>query len=217
MAHNVPTRTCYLQLLVRCVVPGLECPAVRFVRCTHCSSSLLRVSPVLHVYFVFGIWYFGQKVSQNESCRFLCNIQSNTMTPMTAPRARSRPHPGERCYDLRLWSIHVPCPSLGAPWRCQPGRAVISEASARTVSLRSDSRCWAIWYFVFAGGGRYNVYLRTQWVFLQAENTNTNTNTKYTCDTGQTRNKLLEQWVHLTHSRALEARYYASNCLKRSI
>ena len=25
---------------------------------------------------------------------------------------------------------------------------------------------------------------------------NTNTNTKYTCDTGQTRNKLLEQWVH---------------------
>jgi hypothetical protein len=27
-------------------------------------------------------------------------------------------------------------------------------------------------------------------------NTNTNTNTKYTCDTVQTRNKLLAQWVH---------------------
>ena len=35
-----------------------------------------------------------------------------------------------------------------------------------------------------------------------AENTNTNTNTKYTCDTGQTRNKLLEQWVHLTNHTA---------------
>ncbi len=30
-----------------------------------------------------------------------------------------------------------------------------------------------------------------------APRTNTNTNTKYTCDTGQTRNKLLAQWVHL--------------------
>ena len=30
-------------------------------------------------------------------------------------------------------------------------------------------------------------------------NTNTNTNTKYTCDTGQTRNTLLAQWVHLTN------------------
>ena len=30
------------------------------------------------------------------------------------------------------------------------------------------------------------------------QNTNTNTNTKYTCDTGQTRNKLLEQWVQTT-------------------
>jgi vacuolar protein 8 len=31
---------------------------------------------------------------------------------------------------------------------------------------------------------------------------NTNTNTKYTCDTGQTRNKLLAQWVHLTNHAA---------------
>ncbi len=30
----------------------------------------------------------------------------------------------------------------------------------------------------------------------QTRNTNTNTNTKYTCDT---RNKLLAQWVHLTN------------------
>ncbi len=37
---------------------------------------------------------------------------------------------------------------------------------------------------------------------LSRENTNTNTNTKYTCDTGQTRNKLLAQWVHLTNHAA---------------
>ena len=35
---------------------------------------------------------------------------------------------------------------------------------------------------------------------------NTNTNTKYTCDTGQTRNKLLEQWVHLTNHTAGHSR-----------
>ena len=35
---------------------------------------------------------------------------------------------------------------------------------------------------------------------------NTNTNTKYTCDTGQTRNKLLEQWVHLTVYKTLANR-----------
>jgi hypothetical protein len=29
-----------------------------------------------------------------------------------------------------------------------------------------------------------------------------NTNTKYTCDTGQTRNKLLAQWVHLPANHA---------------
>ena len=36
---------------------------------------------------------------------------------------------------------------------------------------------------------------------------------------GQTRNKLLEQWVHLTNhtAGALEARYYASSCLERSL
>ena len=33
-----------------------------------------------------------------------------------------------------------------------------------------------------------------------------NTNTKYTCDTGQTRNKLLEQWVHLTNHTAGHSR-----------
>ena len=37
-------------------------------------------------------------------------------------------------------------------------------------------------------------------------NTNTNTNTKYTCDTGQTRNKLLAQWVHLTNHAAGHSR-----------
>ena len=37
-------------------------------------------------------------------------------------------------------------------------------------------------------------------------NTNTNTNTKYTCDTGQTRNKLLELWVHLTNHTAGHSR-----------
>ena len=30
-----------------------------------------------------------------------------------------------------------------------------------------------------------------------------NTNTKYTCDTGQTRNKLLAQWVHLINRAAM--------------
>ena len=35
---------------------------------------------------------------------------------------------------------------------------------------------------------------------------NTNTNTKYTCDTGQTRNKLLEQWVHLQNHAAGHSR-----------
>ena len=35
---------------------------------------------------------------------------------------------------------------------------------------------------------------------------NTNTNTKYTCDTGQTRNKLLEHWVHLTNRSARYSR-----------
>jgi uncharacterized Zn-finger protein len=38
------------------------------------------------------------------------------------------------------------------------------------------------------------------------ENANTNTNTKYTCDTGQTRNKLLAQWVHLTNHAAGHSR-----------
>ena len=33
---------------------------------------------------------------------------------------------------------------------------------------------------------------------------NTNTNTKCTCGTGQARNKLLEQWVHLTNRAAVE-------------
>ncbi len=33
-------------------------------------------------------------------------------------------------------------------------------------------------------------------------NTNTNTNTKYICDTGQTRNKLLAQWVRTAHACA---------------
>jgi hypothetical protein len=35
---------------------------------------------------------------------------------------------------------------------------------------------------------------------------NTNTNTKYTCDTGQTRNKLLAQWGHLTNHAAGHSR-----------
>ena len=39
-----------------------------------------------------------------------------------------------------------------------------------------------------------------------AANTNTNTNTKYTCDTGQTRNKLLAQWVRLTNHAAGHSR-----------
>ena len=34
----------------------------------------------------------------------------------------------------------------------------------------------------------------------------TNTNTKYNCDTGQTRNKLLAQWVHLTYHAAGHSR-----------
>ena len=38
--------------------------------------------------------------------------------------------------------------------------------------------------------------------YALVRNTNTNTNTKYTCDTGQTRNKLLELWVHLTNHTA---------------
>ena len=55
---------------------------------------------------------------------------------------------------------------------------------------------------------------------------NTNTNTKYTCDTGQTLNKLLEQWVHLTnhtagHSRpgttVLKARENIGNMGARSV
>ncbi len=37
-------------------------------------------------------------------------------------------------------------------------------------------------------------------------NTNTNTNTKYTCDTGKTRNKMLAQWVHLTNHAAGHSR-----------
>jgi hypothetical protein len=37
-------------------------------------------------------------------------------------------------------------------------------------------------------------------------NTNTNTNTKYTCDTCQTRNKLLAQWVHLRNHAAGHSR-----------
>ena len=39
-------------------------------------------------------------------------------------------------------------------------------------------------------------------------NTNTNTNTKYTCDTGQARNKLLEQWMHLTNHTAGHSRIF---------
>ena len=45
---------------------------------------------------------------------------------------------------------------------------------------------------VSAGGG----------MFPEDDDTNTNTNTKYSCDTGQTRNKLLEQRVHLTNHTA---------------
>ena len=35
-------------------------------------------------------------------------------------------------------------------------------------------------------------------------------NTKYTCDTGQTRNKLLAQWVHLTNHAAGDVQYSLS-------
>jgi hypothetical protein len=48
-----------------------------------------------------------------------------------------------------------------------------------------------------------------QSVPFRATGTNTNTNTKYTCDTGQTRNKLLAQWVHLAHSARRRAREYS--------
>ena len=54
---------------------------------------------VLQVHLVFGILY------------------------LTAPRARSRPHPGETCYDLGMWSIHVPWPmSLAGSALAVPGR-----------------------------------------------------------------------------------------------
>ncbi len=36
--------------------------------------------------------------------------------------------------------------------------------------------------------------------------TNTNTNTKHICDTGQTSNKLIAQWVHLTNHAAGHSR-----------
>jgi hypothetical protein len=48
-----------------------------------------------------------------------------------------------------------------------------------------------------------NVYIHTG---------NTNTNTKYTCDTGQTRNKLLAQWVHLTNHAAGHSRPGTGTC-----
>jgi CheY-like chemotaxis protein len=41
---------------------------------------------------------------------------------------------------------------------------------------------------------------------------NTNTNTKYTCDTGQTRNKLLAQWVHLTQTQRVKSMRFSA-CL----
>ena len=45
---------------------------------------------------------------------------------------------------------------------------------------------------------------RTTLKILRNTNThrNTNRNTRYTCDTGQTRNRLLAQWVHLTNHAA---------------
>ena len=46
-----------------------------------------------------------------------------------------------------------------------------------------------------------------------ARNTNTNANTKYTCDTGQTRNKLLEQWMHLTNHTAGHSRPGTRKCI----
>ena len=43
-------------------------------------------------------------------------------------------------------------------------------------------------------------------------------NTKYTCDTGQTKQAARAVGAsNKSHSRALEARHYASNCLKRSL
>ena len=41
------------------------------------------------------------------------------------------------------------------------------------------------------------------WRVRPRDEKNTNTNTKYTCDTGQTRNKLLAQWVHLINRAAM--------------
>ena len=54
----------------------------------------------------------------------------------------------------------------------------------------------------YAGGLRDGVYRVQVEVSAAGTINKLNTNTKYTCDTGQTRNKLLEQWVHLTNHTA---------------
>ena len=60
----------------------------------------------------------------------------------------------------------------------------------------------SIFVFVFVFGGVLRMWACTYTMEIPhphgaCGNTNTNTNTKYSCDTGQTHNKLLEQWVHL--------------------
>ena len=77
------------------------------------------------------------------------------------------------------------------PWK-QPGAAPRMENGRRCILLNLQRIAEAVLVhlrLVCACGEKYKIQ-----------------NTKYTCDTGQTRNKLLEQWVHLTNHTAGHSR-----------
>ena len=81
---------------------------------------------------------------------------------------------------------HRPTPTAGAPHYCPSlTRAVCVHVYVYVCGpmLCGVSRCAAAQFYTVPR--KYQI-----------------PNTKYTCDTGQTRNKLLEQWVHLANHAA---------------
>ena len=105
--------------------------------------------------------------ARRQSIFVSCTVHSRT------PRCAARQSPRS-----------PPCPPRSAGWIAQsPALPVCAcTAGARPCTPRIQH----------AGRARLEAGVSMQYNYLPARNTNANTNTKYTCDTGQTRNKLLD-------------------------